>query len=118
MLRSIVHRAPRRAGAGPSQGTSLADEGFEMLDAKELISSFSRHLMVHLDRWQEKGFAPVGADYLARLLPERGTRRGIDGNGDLLIHRAGARGTAERRPLIDALGQCAWRDPESGEPWL
>ena len=34
--------------------------------------SFARHLMVHIDAWQEHGFAAVAKEYLARLAPEKG----------------------------------------------
>ncbi len=57
-----------------SVGTTLEAEGFEVLDAGALIESFSRHLMVGIDRWQERGFKPIGQDYLARLSTERGAR--------------------------------------------
>lgn len=118
MLRSVVHARVRTDGATPHVGTSLEDEGFEMMEGRELIASFARHLMVHLDRWQTNGFNEVGKDYLARLAPEKGTRRGLDANGDLLVHRTLAKAPAERRALAPALQACAWRDPETGEPWL
>jgi hypothetical protein len=73
--------------------------------------------MVHLDHWQSDGFAQVGADYLARLPPERGPRRAILGNGDLVVHGAKG-GIAERRSLVEGLAQCEWLDPETREPWL
>ena len=98
--------------------TSLEAEGFEMLEPRELIGSFARHLMVHFDTWREKGFKPIGADYLARLTPEKGTRRGIDANGDLLVHRAGKSAAAERRGLVAGLDACAWLDRETGEPLI
>lgn len=113
MLRLMMH-----AGRTHRDRTSLEAEGFEILDARELIGSFSRHLMTHIDRWHEKGFKPVGADYLARLSPEKGTRRGIDGNGDLLVHRLAAKGPAQRRALVPALLDCGWLDRTTGEPLL
>src|SRR5262245_39391066 len=98
MLRLMMH-----AGPASRDRTSLEAEGFDILEPRELIASFARHLMVHFDRWRESGFKPVGADYLGRLSPEKGTRRGIDGNGDLLVHRLGKGGPAERRSLLPAL---------------
>jgi hypothetical protein len=74
--------------------------------------------MVHLDRWQADGFAQVGADYLARLAPERGPRRAILASGDLLVHGQRGDGASERRSLVAALSACAWLDPETREPWL
>ncbi len=87
---------------------------------RELIGSFARHLMVHVDRWQESGFKPIGADYLARLAPEKGTRRGIDGNGDLLVHRTGkTRPPAERRRAgCRRSSTAAGSIRETGEPLL
>jgi hypothetical protein len=89
-----------------------------MLDQAELISSFARHFMVYVDQWQEKGFVPVGQQYLARLPEEKGVKRGIDVDGDLLIRRLPNLKDIERRSLTDALATPEWRDPETGEPWL
>jgi Biotin/lipoate A/B protein ligase family len=98
-----------------SKGTALEVEGFEELDIGGLIESFARHLMVHVDAWGERGFKGIGRDYLARLVPEPGARRGIDGNGDLLINRGGAE---ERLALLPALDAASWYDPETREPVL
>lgn len=111
MMRLMMSTAP-----ASRDRTSLEAEGFEMLEPAELIGSFARHLMVHFDTWRERGFSPVGTDYLARLSPEKGTRRGIDANGDLLVHRLGKTGPAERRPLVPALSECCWLDPNTREP--
>lgn len=113
MMRLMMHSGP-----GHRARTSLEAEGFELLEPRELIGGFARHLMVHFDRWREGGFAPVGADYLARLSPERGTRRGIDGNGDLLVHRLGKSLPAERLALVPALADCGWLDRATGEPLI
>jgi hypothetical protein len=100
------------------RGTSLEIEGFEVMDAAALIGSFARHLLHHVDRWQAHGFKPEGEAFLARMASERGVRRGIDGNGDLLLHTLGRAGGADRQSLLSALAAPQWRDPESGEPWL
>jgi biotin-(acetyl-CoA carboxylase) ligase len=113
MMRLMMPSAPARRDR-----TSLEAEGFEMLEPGELIGSFARHLMVHFDAWRERGFTPVGADYLARLSPEKGARRGIDTNGDLLIHRLGKSGGAERRGLVPGLAQVSWFDPQTQEPLI
>ncbi len=113
MMRLMMSSAPARRDR-----TSLEAEGFEMLEPRELIGSFARHLMVHFDNWRERTFAPVGADYLARLSPEKGTRRGIDANGDLLIHRPGQSNGPERRPLVRELAAVSWLDPETQEPLI
>src|SRR6266571_2309519 len=70
--------------------TALADEGFGEIGAERLVEGFARHLMVALDRWQETEFAPLAADYLAKLHREPGARRCLAANGDLLIERAGS----------------------------
>ena len=117
MLRLMMHSgAGSRDYAAPRDHTSLEAEGFEILDPAAVIASFSRHLMAEIDRWQSEGFGKVGADYLARLSPEKGARRGIDGNGDLLVHRLGKTGAAERRPLVPALEACGWLDRQTMEP--
>jgi hypothetical protein len=71
--------------------------------------------MVAVDAWQEKGFAEVGKNYLARLAPEKGVRRDIDVNGDLLVRRMGE-ADAERRRLVPALAAPSWLDPATGGP--
>lgn len=115
---------PLKAGGGHAldvaglRGTSLEAEGFDMLDQAELVSSFARHVLLHVDQWQEKGFVPVGQHYLTRLPEEKGTRRGIDGNGDLLVRRAADPQAVERRELVPALAEVEWLDPATGEPWL
>jgi biotin-(acetyl-CoA carboxylase) ligase len=94
---------------------ALDAEGFFDLGAGRLIESFARHLMVAVDAWQQDGFAHVARSYLARLAPEKGVRREIDDNGDLLVRCAG-KVAVERRPLVPALAQPSWLDPATGGP--
>lgn len=100
------------------KGTSLATEGFEMLDGAALISSFARHLLVHVDHWQAKGFSTVGQDYLARVPRQKGLVRGIDGNGDLLERKLSDMKTIVRHELVSALAVPGWLDPQTQEAWL
>jgi hypothetical protein len=96
--------------------TSLEEEGFA--EPRVLMESFSRHLMVHFDTWNERGFKKVADSYLARLeRTKAGERRGIDGNGDLLIHRHAQVG-AERVPLLPGLIAAEWYDPRRRGPRL
>src|SRR6266571_2515782 len=82
--------------------TALEDEGFGDIGAERLVEGFARHLMVALDRWQEAGFAPLAADYLARLRPEPGVRLALAANGDLSIEGAGSPVvTRELRPALE-----------------
>ena len=125
VLRSIVPLAKGGSlpGAHPlderlERGTSLASEGIEMLDGAALVSSFARHLMVQVDQWQAAGFAQVGRDYLARLMPVPGVSRAVDTNGDLLTRRVSNPNDSQRRPLLAALAIPRWLDPETHEPWL
>ncbi len=113
MMRLMMH-----AGPASRDRTSLEAEGFELLEPRELIGSFARHLMTHFHTWQQDGFRQIGADYLARLSPEKGTRTGIDHNGDLLIHRIGKSKAAERRALLPSLAACGWLDRQTGEPLI
>jgi len=96
---------------------ALEQEGFEDFDSGRFVESFARHLMVAIDAWQEMGFAEVAKSYLARLAPESGVRRDLDGNGDLLVQRiVTSGGRAERRSLVRALAQPSWLDPATGGP--
>lgn len=118
MLRSTVHAGNRTWTGLSIDRTSLEDEGFEVLSASDIIASFCRHLMSQIDRWLHDGFRDVGRDYLARLVPEPGTRRGIDINGDLLVHALGREAAPERRPIVDGLERCEWLDTATREPLL
>jgi hypothetical protein len=101
-----------------SIGTSLEVEGFEEIDAGAIVESFIRHFMVHVDAWREHGFKRVARDFLARLPHDTAERRGIDGNGDLLVHLTNANGPAQRHPLPPALASVHWFDATTGEPKL
>ena len=123
LLRLAVPLAKPVSGGHPLditgvKGTSLELEGFEMRDAAAIVSSFARHLMVQFDIWKEKGFSPVGEQYLARLTEETAMTRGIDGNGDLLSRSLQFPAEIRRHSLVEALRQPQWCDPETGEPWL
>jgi biotin-(acetyl-CoA carboxylase) ligase len=111
----IVSMSRDGAGLHPLS-TALADEGFGDIGAERLVESFARHLMLALDRWQEGAFAPLAADYLAKLRPERGVLRSLDANGDLRIERGGW--PAATRQLRPALESPSWLDPETGGPRL
>jgi hypothetical protein len=50
-----------------------------------------------------------------RLAPEKGVRRDIDDNGDLLVRDMG-RTRPERCALLPALAQPSWFDPAAGGP--
>jgi biotin-(acetyl-CoA carboxylase) ligase len=118
LVLGLTMRLMMHAGPASRDRTSLEAEGFEVLEPRLLIGSFARHLMVHFHTWKESGFKPIGADYLARLVADKSARRGIDGNGDLIVHRIGKDGAAERRPIVEALATCGWLDPATGEPLI
>jgi biotin-(acetyl-CoA carboxylase) ligase len=117
------------------RGTSLEAEGFEMMDGKLIIESFCRHLMAAFDGWRAKGFKTMAERYLARMpqppaalspsaaQPKAASapnalRRGLDGNGDLLLRSLTKPHEIDRQPLTLALGVPQWLDPETGAPWL
>jgi hypothetical protein len=95
--------------------TAIEDEGFDEAGAAELIGSFARHLMVQIDSCQEFGFNEIVNTYLKRLASEKGARRDIDDNGDLLVRRLDKPGI-ERRSLIAALAKPSWLDPATRGP--
>jgi biotin-(acetyl-CoA carboxylase) ligase len=102
------------AGLHPLE-TALDEEGFEEHGASALIESFARHLMVAVDAWQQDGFRAVMKEYLARLSAEKGARRDIDENGDLVVRWA-ASDQMERRALVPALQAPSWYDAKRGGP--
>jgi biotin-(acetyl-CoA carboxylase) ligase len=95
--------------------TALEEEGFTDVLSTQLVESFARHFMVGLDSWKESGFGAVAKDYLARLPIEKGLRRDIDENGDLLARRMG-KAEVERKSLVKSLAKPAWLDPKSKGP--
>jgi biotin-(acetyl-CoA carboxylase) ligase len=98
------------------EATWLSEEGFDPEEVREVVPSFARHLMMAFDTWAERGFAAVAESYLARLARASGDgRRGIDSNGDLLVHREDG---VERVPLLSSLVEVAWLDPATGLPRL
>jgi biotin-(acetyl-CoA carboxylase) ligase len=97
-------------------GTTLDAEGFDH-DSSRLVESFARHLMVAIDAWQQDGFAEVAKNYLSRLAPERGVRRELDDNGDLLMRGVDKPGI-DRRSLLRDLESPSWLDPTTGAPRL
>jgi biotin-(acetyl-CoA carboxylase) ligase len=94
---------------------ALEEEGFTDFTAGALVESFARHLMVHIDAWQEQGFGVVAKEYLQRLPRDKGLRRDIDENGDLLVRRMG-KVDAERKKLRPMLALPSWLDPKTRGP--
>ena len=95
--------------------SALEQEGFTDLTSGALVESFARHLMVHSDAWQEYGFAAVAKEYVQRLPRDKGLRRDIDENGDLLVRRMG-KVEVERRKLMPLLAAPSWLDPNTRGP--
>ncbi len=113
MIRTVA-LGEEEAGLHPLTA-ALADEGFDDASSGRLVESFARHLMATLDAWNERGFAAIASSYLPRLAPEKGVRRDIDDNGDLLVRRMGST-EVERRALAPALAVPSWLDPHTGGP--
>lgn len=94
--------------------TALDDAGFSELGPGKVLETFSRHLMVTIDAWQQDGFARVAEPYLLRLAAAAGTEQTIDGAGDLLIRKKSKAETAKKK-LLPALAKPSWLDPKTGE---
>jgi biotin-(acetyl-CoA carboxylase) ligase len=95
--------------------TVLGEEGFTEGLSNHVVESFSRHFMLAVDSWQERGFGAVATNYLGRLPAESGVRRDIDTNGDLLVRRTG-QSAVEHEALLPRLAAPAWRDPITRGP--
>ena len=95
--------------------SALEQEGFTDLTSAALVESFARHLMVHSDAWQEYGFAAVAKEYVNRLPRDKGLRRDVDENGDLLVWRMG-KVEVERKKLPPLLAAPSWLDPNTRGP--
>jgi biotin-(acetyl-CoA carboxylase) ligase len=111
-------RTVSMTGADPGLNplvTALEEEGFTDAMSDQVVESFARHFMVAIDAWQEQGFGAVARSYLARLPAEKGLRRDIDENGDLLVRRMG-KAEVERKKFLPRLAKPAWFDPASKGP--
>ncbi len=113
MIRT-VSMSDKEPGLRPL-AAALDEEGFDDLASGRLLETFARHLMVGIDAWQEQGFGVIARDYLARLKPEKGTRRDIADNGDLAVRYMMGR-EADRHALLPALRQPSWLDPKTRGP--
>lgn len=109
-------RATTMSPFQPGQtGVGMAEEGFEEVDAVDLIEAFCRHLMLGVSRWQEEGAKAAARRWLDRLEKVTGVRHGIEPNGDLI---ATSQHGTERRGLTEALAWVDWLDRDSGGPKL
>jgi hypothetical protein len=93
---------------------SMEDEGFEDFAAATLVESFSRHLMTHMDEWQNNGFSKVARSYLSRLPAESNVERSIDGTGDVLT-RVKGKADVKKQKLLPAIECALWLDHKTGE---
>jgi len=105
----IVSLNPDAAGLNPLT-TVLEEEGFTDFAADAMVESFARHLMTHIDAWQERGFGVVAQEYLPRLSCDTRLRRKIEETGDLVVQRIGS-AEIERSDLRSALATPSWFDP-------
>jgi len=102
------------AGLYPLE-TALDQEGFDETGSAVLVESFARHLMLAMHAWEQDGFGALAKEYLPRLAAEKGARRDIDENGDLLV-RWIASNQVDRRALVPVLETPSWYDAERGGP--
>jgi biotin-(acetyl-CoA carboxylase) ligase len=95
--------------------TALDEEGFAEITSGHVVESFARNFMHTIDAWRESGFAAVAKSFFERFPTEKGLRRDIDDNGDLLLRRAVSTAT-ERKAFLPALKQPSWFDPKTKGP--
>lgn len=108
-------RTPFEDMAGTGSGTAMDEEGFEDVDAVDLVESFARHVMLGVNRWQGDGPKATVKRWLDRLEKKPGFRHGIEPNGDLI---ATSQAGSERRGFIEALRLAEWFDEGEGAPKL
>jgi biotin-(acetyl-CoA carboxylase) ligase len=111
-------RTATTSGADPGLNpniTALDEEGFIEFTASQVVESFARNFMVAIDAWQESGFGAVAKSYVEYLSREKGLRRDIADNGDLLVRRMAATDT-ERNALTPRLVEPDWYDAVNKEP--
>ncbi len=106
--------AGKDPGATPDV-TALDEEGFAEVTSAQVVESFARNFMHVVDGWRNGGFGVVTKSYFERFPTEKGLRRDIDGNGDLLIRRT-ASPDVERKALLPRLKEPAWLDPATQSP--
>lgn len=98
--------------------TNLFAEGCAEITTREILESFSRHLLYWIDRWLDEGFAPVKAAWLARAanygpnqnMEMRGPWAdrellGLEANGDT---RYAENGDEFEARLLNALQKSSW----------
>jgi len=93
---------------------SLHEEGFDEVGGGRLVESFARHLMLHLDEWQNNGFGKVAEAYLSRVQSPPNVERSIDGAGDLLTRRKGKLEVTKQK-LLPAIECALWMDQKTGD---
>jgi len=97
--------------------TSLYEEGCGAVTVTSLLESFGRYFLNWINRWQDDGFAPVKAAWLARAEGyeeevefrldghhHAGKFVAIDDSGDLVLERAGERSRLSLAAALSALG--------------
>ncbi|ARQ03238.1 biotin-(acetyl-CoA carboxylase) ligase [Pseudorhodoplanes sinuspersici] len=112
----LVSLSEGEAGLRPLT-SALEDEGFDGEASDRMVEAFTRHFMMILDTWQEQGFDGVAKTYLPYLatVSEKGVRRDIDQDGDLLVRQMG-KADVQRQKLLPALTQPTWFDPQTRGP--
>jgi biotin-(acetyl-CoA carboxylase) ligase len=112
-------RTSSMAGSEPGANpeiTALDEEGFVGTLSSHVVESFARNFMVALDAWNESGIGAVARNYFDYCEREKGLRRDIDDNGDLLLRRVTS-SEVERKPLLPCLAKPSWYDPATNGPY-
>jgi len=110
----LRHAFPEDLEPGAVPGiTSLVEEGGDELTTADVLASFARHFLSHLDGWQSDGFQNTAQNWQSRLEgretadgdvnshPQGGHPLGLDEDGNLLLKQAA--GAIIARPLIDCI---------------
>ena len=92
---ALAPRTDRAPGLDPDR-TTFVEEGCGEIGGMPLLESWSRHMLVWINRWLDEGTQPLHRDWTGRahrfgeeatVMGQSGTRLGLDEHGGLLLRQ-------------------------------